>query len=149
MSPLVRFWSLVSGLALAASVSACSSEAADSESASLRGSEPGWLILDWTIAGEKSPEQCDRGHAAVLAITVATLANSESERIYQDPCVAFNATITLPPNSYLAKAELLDGADGQLTTPITLPAFEISSGNPLHLPLEFPPSAFYAPAAQR
>jgi len=128
-------------------VSGCSGEASPGDSASLLTSEPGWLILDWTIAGEKSPEQCDRGHAATVAVTV-TLANGDSERIFQDPCVAFNATITLAPASYAAQAELLDGADGQLTTPIALPPFEISSGNPLRLPLEFPRSVFYAPATQ-
>jgi hypothetical protein len=147
MSPILRFCSLVSGLALTAAVSGCSGEASPGDSASLLTSEPGWLILDWTIAGEKSAEQCDQGHAATVAVSV-TLANGDSERIYQNPCVAFNSTITLAPANYAAQAELLDGADGQLTTPITLPPFEIASGTPLRLPLEFPRSSFHAPAAQ-
>src|SRR4051812_29860060 len=148
MSEPTRFRSLVAGLALAAAISGCGSEATDSDSASLVGSEPGWLIIDWTIAGEKRAEQCDRGHAATLAVNVAT-ANSESERIYQDPCMAFNATITLAPASYAATAALLDGADGELTRPIVLPAFEISSGSPLRVPLEFPSSSFLAPLPPR
>jgi hypothetical protein len=38
----------------------------------------------------------------------------------------------------------LDSAGTDLTAPVVLQPFEISSGVPLHVALEFPSSAFYA-----
>ncbi|HEY0465323.1 MAG TPA: hypothetical protein VGC79_14010 [Polyangiaceae bacterium] len=146
MSYATRARSLTAGLFLAAVLPACGSEATDSAGASLESSEPGWLVVDWTIAGAQDAEQCDLGQAATLAVTVG---NGETERVYQDPCVTFNATITLAPGSYAARAELLDGAGTPLMAPISLPPFEIASGNPLRLQLEIPRSSFFGSLASR
>jgi len=137
-------------LALAIGVVGCSGETTGSDNASLVGatdaggdSAPGWLLLDWSIAGAQRPEQCDLSHSATVAVTVGA-ASGESQRVYQTTCLAFNATIQLTPGDYVAEAVLLDGAGTDLTAPVSLQPFEISSGLPLRLPLEFPSNAFYA-----
>jgi len=128
----------------------CSAEATGSDNASLVSSSdgdgaqaPGWLLLDWSIAGDKHAEQCDRSHSATVALTVGA-ASGQSQSVHQATCLAFNATVQLAPGDYTAEAVLLDGAGGDLTTPVVLQPFEISSGIPLRVPLEFPANAFYA-----
>jgi len=106
-------------------------------------SDPGWLLLDWSIAGDQHAERCDLSHSATVAVTVGA-ASGESQRVYQATCLAFNATIQLSPGDYTAEAVLLDGAGADLTAPVVLQPFEISSGLPLRIPLEFPGNAFYA-----
>jgi hypothetical protein len=134
-------------LALAIGVVGCAGEATTSDSASLVGtnddasSEPGWLLLDWSIAGDNHAEQCDLSHSAAIAVTVGT-ANGEARRVHQATCMAFNATIQLTPGDYIADAVLLDGAGESLTAPVALQPFEISSGLARRVPLEFPLSAF-------
>jgi len=144
--------SLSGVVALAIGVVGCSAEAttSSSDNASLvgtrdddGGSAPGWLLLDWSIAGDQHAEQCDLSHSATVALTVGA-ASGESQRVYQATCLAFNATIQLAPGDYTAEAVLLDGAGTGLTEPVVLQPFEISSGLPVRVPLEFPTAAFYA-----
>jgi len=150
----VRASVLASGLALAFGVVGCGDEPTRSDNASLVGtsdvtpdgdsvSDPGWLLIDWSIAGDQHAERCDVSHSAAVAVTVAA-ASGESQRVYQVTCLAFNATIQLAPGDYTAEAVLLDSAGTGLTAPVVLQPFEISSGLPLRVPLEFPASAFYA-----
>jgi hypothetical protein len=147
---LSRARSLAGVVALAVGVVGCASDATTSGSASLvatndgdASSQPGWLLLDWSIAGDSHAEQCDLSHSATIAITVGS-AGGESRRVHQATCMAFNATIQLSPGDYIADAVLLDGAGESLTVPVALQPFEISSGLPLRVPLEFPLNAFKA-----
>src|SRR5690242_12183517 len=91
----VRVGVLASGLALTFGVVGCANEATSSDNASLlgtsgadRGSEPGWLLLDWSIAGDQHAEQCDASHSAAVAVTVGA-ASGVSQRVYQATCLAF------------------------------------------------------------
>ena len=149
MRSLGRAPSLGAAFALTLAVSACSSEGTSSDSASLIGSngavtvEPGWLLIDWSIAGASDVEQCDRSHSATVKLSV-TAASGQPLSEFQRTCMAFNATLTLPPGDNTADAVLLDGAGTNLTVPVALQPFEIASGIPSRIPLEFPSSAFYA-----
>lgn len=142
--------SFVEAMVLVCAVSACSGEATGSDAAPLVGSsdgvaaQPGWLVVDWTIAGAKDVAQCDRSHSATVALSVAA-ASGEPRSAYQRTCTAFNATLTLPAGDYTAEAVLLDGAGTNLTLPVALQPFEISGGIPSRTAFEFPPSAFYRP----
>jgi hypothetical protein len=145
---LVRVRAFASALAVAISVVGCGSETMSSDNASLvgaseadGGSAPGWLLLDWSIAGDKHAEQCDLSHSATVAVTVAT-GSGETQRVYQTTCLAFNATIQLDPGDYRAEAVLLDSAGADVIAPVALQPFEISSGLPVRIPLEFPASSF-------
>lgn len=145
-----RARSLVGVLAIVVGSVGCSAEATGTDNASLVSSSdgdgalaPGWLLLDWSIAGDKNAEQCDLSHSATVALTVGA-ASGQSQSVHQATCLAFNATVQLPPGDYTAEAVLRDGAGGDLTKPVVLQPFEISSGLPQHVPLEFPRSVFYA-----
>lgn len=147
--PLALTRSLVATFALAALIG-CSGEATSSDSAALAGtdiestgSKPGWLLVDWSIAGGRNVEQCDSSHSATVAVSVSA-ADGTSQGIHQETCFAFNATISLAPGDYAARAVLLDGAGNDLTSAVELQPFEIVSGVPSRIPLEFPASAFYS-----
>lgn len=148
---LHRARSFAGVLALSAVAAGCSGETTTGSDSALLvgtsgdsgGSAPGWLLLDWSIAGDRRPEQCDLSRAATLAVTIGA-ASGQSQRVEQTTCFAFNATITLAPGDYIADAVLRDGAGTDLTVPVVLQPFEIESGVPLRVPLEFPTSAFYA-----
>jgi len=132
-----------------ASAVGCGDEANRSDTASLIGSseetpasEPGWLVTDWTIAGQKDVAGCDLSHSATVALSVAA-ASTAAKDLHQHPCGSFNATVMLTPGDYTAEAQLLDGAGTPLTVPVALEPFEISSGTPTRIPFAFPTSAFY------
>jgi hypothetical protein len=123
-------------LLLALATSSCFIESSSSPSRS-RGS----LLVDWTINGQRDPDQCDQGNAETIAINVFRADGAELAE-YQDSCRAFATQIDLPPGAYSAEAVLLDPAGFERTTVVNLQSFEIFSGEELDIPIDFPASSF-------
>ena len=130
-------------LALAISSSACVVETHDPGPGAVVVHDSGSLIVDWTIDGAKSVDDCDLSGSATIDITVRA-SNGERAGEYQQACTAFATTISLAPGRYTAEAVLLDGAARDRTTPVQIRPFEIFGNDQLSIPIEFPASSFYA-----
>jgi len=134
---------ILAGLALALSSSACVVETNDPGPPGVVVHDSGSLVVDWTIDGTKSVDDCDLSGAATIDITV-TASNGAPAGEFQQACATFATTITLAPGSYSAEAVLLDGAGRDRTTAVQLRPFEIFGNDQLSIPIEFPASSFYA-----
>lgn len=130
-------------IALAVGLSACVVETNDSGPTAVVVHDSGSLVVDWTIDGSKSVDECDLSGASTLDVTI-TASNGEPAGEYQQACSAFATTIGLSPGRYSAAAVLLDSAGRDRTTPVQIRPFEIVGNDQLSIPIEFPASSFYA-----
>ena len=72
----------------------------------------------------------------MIGITVST-PDGAAVRDDRHPCTSFDSTIQLAVGHYSANAVLLDGADGVRTSSVPIYNFEIQSGSPLRVPIDF------------
>jgi hypothetical protein len=134
---------ILSGFALAISLCACVVEPQDGGPTAVAVPESGSLVVDWTIDGSKSADECDLSGSATLDVTVTT-SNGAPAGEYQQACSAFATTISLAPGRYSAEAVLLDGSGHDRTTPVPIEPFEILGNDQLSIPIAFPAGSFYA-----
>jgi hypothetical protein len=107
-------------------------------------SDHGALVVDWTIQGRNTRDQCDLSDVATIDVTVTAL-NGAPAGEFQQSCAAFATTIDLAPGSYTASAVLLDSSGRDRTTAVQVRAFDILGSDQLSVPIDFSASAFYAP----
>jgi hypothetical protein len=111
------------------------------ESSSAPSRAEGSLLVDWTINGQRDPDQCDQGNAEAIAIVVYRDDGVELAE-YQASCRAFATHIDLPPGDYSAEAVLIDPSGVERTTVVNMQSFEIFAGIELDIPIDFPASSF-------
>jgi hypothetical protein len=111
------------------------------ESTSSPSRAQGSLVVDWTINGQRDPDQCDQGNAESIAIVVYR-SDGVALAEYQDACSAFATHIDLPPGAYSAEAVLIDPTGVERTTTVNMQSFEIFAGIELDIPIDFPASSF-------
>jgi hypothetical protein len=102
----------------------------------------GELVVDWTIDGDKNPDECRQSDVASISIIVETWRGSFFGEYEQD-CEAFATTIFLPPGEYVASAVLLDSYGHERTTYVDMDPFTIFGDDVLQIPIDFPSRAFY------
>jgi len=139
MSPRIR-----AILALTTGLSACVIETNDAGPTAVVVHDSGSLVVDWTIDGAKSVDECDLSGSSTIDITV-TSTDGSPEGEYQQACSAFATTISLAPGNYVAEAVLIDGVGRDRTTPVQIRPFQILGNDQLSIPIEFPAGSFYAP----
>jgi hypothetical protein len=130
----------LAGLLLTVGLSGCVVEANDAPYRERVGA----LIVDWTIDGSKSVEECNLSGSSTLDVTIVTSSGAVAGE-FQQACESFATTITLAPGSYSGQAVLLDGAGRERTTSVQIRPFEVFSNDQLSIPIEFPANSFYAP----
>jgi hypothetical protein len=132
------------GISLSALLSGCFVEADDRGPPTRVVSGPGALVVDWTIQGRNSSDQCDLSDVATIDVTVSSV-NGAPAGEFQQSCAAFATTIDLAPGSYTASAVLLDSGGRARTTTVQIRAFDILGDDQLSVPIDFSASSFYAP----
>jgi hypothetical protein len=130
------------GLALCALEPGCLVEADNGPGPPPAAVGSGRLVVDWTIDGDKNPDQCDQSNATTIDITVTTASGAPAGE-FQQSCQAFATTIDLPAGNYDADAVLLDPGGRDRTTAVQLGAFTIFGDDQLTVPIDFPASSFF------
>ena len=128
--------------ALCLGLSGCVAEATTDSRPIVVGSESGFLVVDWSISGVQDPAACRQSDAEVINIAVET---SDGFFIgeFEDACEAFQTSIALAPDAYVADAVLLDSFGDARTTPVDIGFFEIFDDDELVVPVDFPSDSFY------
>jgi hypothetical protein len=129
------------GLALCALLPSCVVAAGDPSPGPV-AADSGSLVLDWSIDGDKNPDQCDQSDATTLDIIVTTSSGAPAGE-FQQSCRAFATTVDLPPGHYEAEAVLIDSAGHDRTTPVQVGSFTILGNDELSVSVDFPASSFY------
>lgn len=101
----------------------------------------GTLVVDWTVANTKDPNECAINGAASIDIVVTSRSGTQSE--FQSGCEDFATPIALPPDSYSATAVLLDTRGVVRTTAVRIPSFNIYGGDQFVAPIDFPLVSFF------
>jgi len=127
--------------ALLCSLPGCLSSGSDAEPVPVYISK-GTLTVDWTINNSADPNQCNQSVAADIDIAVTTPDGAPIDE-FRQRCSDGVATITLDPGSYAAQAALLDSADHERTTWVSINPFTIQNNTDLSISVEFPASSFY------
>lgn len=105
------------------------------------GSESGALVVNWSVAGVASPDECERGGATLLHLRLYDIFGSLSGDLAHD-CVAFSTSVGLPPGHYYGDA-VLEAEDGrELTTAANIEDFTIFGRDTLSVPIDFPARSF-------
>jgi hypothetical protein len=102
----------------------------------------GTLILRWTINGLQDPNECVRGAAANVELSIVDVSGREVAA-YQQQCVIFSMSVPLYPGSYTASAVLLDAGNQPRTTRVFIDPFSIVGGDTFDVQVDFPPSSFF------
>ncbi|MEO8903306.1 MAG: hypothetical protein ABI627_17425 [Polyangiaceae bacterium] len=131
------------GLALSTALPACLVQTADTGPGPV-AVDSGTLVLDWTVAGTKDPDQCDESDSRTLDVRV-TRNDGASAGEFQESCRAFATSIDLPPGTYSADAVLLDSSGADRTTAVHVHTFDILGADELSVPIDFPAGSFYSP----
>ena len=103
----------------------------------------GAVIVDWTIGGGKSPNDCQDSGATTIHIALADSSGALPMEYIQD-CTAFATTISgLVPDTYTGTVELLDASGNARTTSVSLAAFDVFGGRTVTVAVDFPANSFF------
>ncbi len=102
----------------------------------------GTLTVDWTIINSADPNQCNQGVAADIDIAVTAPDGAPIDE-FRQRCSDGVATIMLDAGSYAAQAALLDSADHERTTWVSMNPFIVENNTDLPISGDFPASSFY------
>jgi hypothetical protein len=128
--------------ALCFGLSGCVAEATTDSRPVIVDSATGFIVLDWSISGVQDPAACRQSDADVINIAVET-ADGFFIGEFEDVCEAFQTSIALAPDAYVADALLLDSFGDARTTPVDIGFFEIFGADELVVPVDFPSDSFY------
>jgi hypothetical protein len=128
--------------ALCLGLSGCVAEATTDSRPVIVDSSTGFLVVDWAIGGAQDPAACRQSDADVINIAVET-ADGFFIGEFEDVCEAFQTSIALAPDGYVADAVLLDPFGEARTTLVDLGFFEIYGEDELIVLADFPSDSFY------
>jgi hypothetical protein len=102
----------------------------------------GDVVVDWTVAESKDPQNCSAFGAATLHVALYDAGGAFVGSYYQDCAAMFTTIAGLDPVSYTGHAELLDAAGSPRTTSISLAPFDVVADATSQVALDFPASSF-------
>lgn len=103
----------------------------------------GLVTIDWSIHGDRNPNECDRGDAEALLISIWS-ASGAHVGDFEQYCQVFQTSIELEPGTYKAEAVLIAPDGIERTTTADIAPFAISDNDLLDVaPIDFPASSFY------
>jgi hypothetical protein len=103
----------------------------------------GAVIVDWTVDGDKNPNDCQDSGATTIHIALADSSGALPME-YVQSCTAFATTITgLIPDTYTGTVELLDASGNARTTSVSLAPFDVFGGRTVTAAVDFPANSFF------